>query len=368
MKKMETARFVHGGNIYESAADGGVWLDFSANINPLGISERVREALLQHIDAVIHYPDPEMRELRAALAAHYRLPAGGFLCGNGAAELFYLYFFVKRPKRVLLPVPSFSEYERSARAAGADVHFFYLEEKDAFRPDLMKILQEVSRIGADCVVLGNPNNPTGTLLRRQELMALARGLKNVDCQLLIDESFLDFRRDEADFTLRQDAAAQENILLVRSLTKFFAIPGLRLGFALGPKQLLHEMEQAKDVWNVNLLAQAAGAAMLSDQMYQKQTRAFIAAEKENLARRLKAIGHLRVYPPSVNFLFVRLEWTQHTDELLDFLRQKHILIRDCRHYPGLGRGFLRLAVRTRAENDRLLAAWQSYALLQGHEK
>lgn len=361
MNSMDAERFVHGGNIYEPAADGEAWLDFSANINPLGMSARAREALLRHIDDVIHYPDPQMRELRAALAAHYHLPAECFLCGNGAAELFYLYFFVKRPKRVLLPVPSFSEYERAARAAGAEVHFFCLEEKSGFQPDLTKILQEVGRIGADCVVLGNPNNPTGTLLFRDDLMTFARDLRTFSCQLLIDESFLDFRRDETEFTLRREAAELENILLVRSLTKFFAIPGLRLGFALGPEDLLNQMEQAKDVWNVNLLAQAAGAAMLSDVTYQKKTREFAAAEKDYLAGGLRALGKIKVYPPSVNFLLVRLKRPQHTDELLDFLRQRHILVRDCRHYPGLETGFLRLAVRTRDENDRLLAAWQSYA-------
>ena len=307
--------------------------------------DTMRAALSQ----ACYYPDRAMRAARAGLALYLGVDENCVLPTAGGAAAIDLTLGVRRGA-VHVQQPTFGEYAERAKAHGRRV-----ASNQAIQAD-------------DTVVVCNPNNPTGTLLRRQELMALARGLKNVDCQLLIDESFLDFRRDEADFTLRQDAATQENILLVRSLTKFFAIPGLRLGFALGPKQLLHEMEQAKDVWNVNLLAQAAGAAMLSDQMYQKQTRAFIAAEKENLARRLKAIGHLRVYPPSVNFLFVRLEWTQHTDELLDFLRQKHILIRDCRHYPGLGRGFLRLAVRTRAENDRLLAAWHSYALLQGHEK
>ena len=363
---MDEARFVHGGNIYEAAADGEPWLDFSANINPLGLSPRAREVMLQHLDEVIHYPDPEMRDLRAALAAHYRLPAEAFLCGNGAAELFYLYFFVARPKSVLLPVPSFSEYERAARAAGAEVHYFYLEEKENFQPDLTKILQEARRTKAECVVLGNPNNPTGNLLLKKDLLALARKLAKFDCQLLIDESFLDFCLDESRYTLRREAAKHQNILLVRSLTKFFAIPGLRLGFALGNEELLLKMEQAKDVWDVNLLAQAAGAAALHDRKYQKKTKEFIAEEKNYLAGSLWASGQVKVYMPSVNFLFVRLKWARYTDELLDFFRQNHILIRDCRHYPGLERGFLRLAVRTREENDRLFSVWQSFFAAKGN--
>lgn len=357
---MEAARFVHGGNIYETAADGEPWLDFSANINPLGLSARARAALQEHLDDVIHYPDPAMRQLRASLASHYRLPAEGFLCGNGAAELFYLYFFVARPKNVLIPVPSFSEYERAARAAGADIHYFYLEEKDNFQPDLTKILHAAARTGAECVVLGNPNNPTGNLLFRKDLLHFVRGLAKFDCQLLIDESFLDFRTDESLYTLRREIAKHKNILLVRSLTKFFAIPGLRLGFALGPEELLAKMEQAKDVWNVNLLAQAAGAAVLRDRKYQKTTRELVDKERPYLTGSLWASGTVKVYMPSVNFLLVRLKWERFAEGLLDFLRQKHILIRDCRHYPGLEKGFFRLAVRTHEENDRLLAAWQAY--------
>ncbi|MCI7185140.1 MAG: aminotransferase class I/II-fold pyridoxal phosphate-dependent enzyme, partial [Mitsuokella jalaludinii] len=132
----EELRFVHGGNVYEPTADGEPWLDFSANINPLGLSPRVKEALAAHLDGVIHYPDPAMRELRTALSAYYGRAPGDFILGNGAAELFYLYAFVTRPKRVLLPVPAFSEYERAAHAAGAAVSYSPLEEREDFEPDL----------------------------------------------------------------------------------------------------------------------------------------------------------------------------------------------------------------------------------------
>ena len=163
----EELRFVHGGNVYEPTADGEPWLDFSANINPLGLSPRVKEALAAHLDGVIHYPDPAMRELRTALAAFYDRAPGDFILGNGAAELFYLYAFVTRPKRVLLPVPAFSEYERAAHAAGAAVSYSPLEEREGFEPDLIFLAEEARRVEADCIVFGNPNNPTGTLVERE---------------------------------------------------------------------------------------------------------------------------------------------------------------------------------------------------------
>lgn len=350
--------FTHGGNIYEPTADGEPWLDFSANINPLGLAPRVREAIAAHIGDVIHYPDPAMRRLRAALAEHYGQPGEAFILGNGAAELFYLYASVTRPRRVLLPVPAFSEYERAAHAAGAAVSYSELKEHDGFAPDLLFLAEEVQRVRVDCVVLGNPNNPTGTIIEREAVVDFAQKLLPLGTQVVVDESFLDFREDEARFTVRQERL--ENLFLVRSLTKFFAIPGLRLGFGIGRPALLRRMEAAKDVWNVNVLAQAAGAAALSDTAYQQETRAFIAAEKERLAAALVSLHGVTVFPPSVNFLFVKLTPGERAERLVTHLRARHILVRDCQYYPGLAPGFLRLAVRTREENEALLAAWREF--------
>lgn len=353
----EDPRFVHGGNVYEPTADGEPWLDFSANINPLGLSPRVKEAILAHIDAAIHYPDPRARELRASLAAHYDRAPGDFILGNGAAELFYLYTFVTRPKRVLLPVPAFSEYERAAHAAGAAVSYSPLEERAGFEPDLIFLAEEAQRVRADCIVLGNPNNPTGTLVEREAIADLAKKLLPSGTRLVVDESFLDFREDEARFTVRQERLP--NLFLVRSLTKFFAVPGLRLGFGIGSPALLQAMEAAKDVWNVNVLAQAAGVAALADTAYQQESRALVKEEKERLSAALAALHDVKVFPPSVNFILVKLP-AKRAERLVKYLRAHHILVRDCQHYPGLTRGFLRLAVRTRAENEALLAAWRSF--------
>ena len=245
---IKNKRFVHGGNVYEPSAagsDGGKWLDFSANINPLGLSASVKDAIAAHVGGLVHYPDPEARELRAALAGAYETPEDTFVLGNGAAELFYLFFEVERPKRVLLPVPSFSEYERAALASGADVEYFLLREKSGFAIDCDALLDDVRETKTEAVVLGNPNNPTGTLLSREELVRLSERLIALGCSLVVDESFLDFRRDEAAHTIRREAGRLPHCLLVRSLTKFYAMPGLRLGFgvcmpALATKLDAHE--------------------------------------------------------------------------------------------------------------------------------
>ena len=301
---IKNKRFVHGGNVYEPPAagsDGGKWLDFSANINPLGLSASVKDAIAAHIGGLVHYPDPEARELRAALAGAYETPEDTFVLGNGAAELFYLFFEVERPKRVLLPVPSFSEYERAALASGADVEYFLLREKSGFAIDCDALLDDVRETKTEAVVLGNPNNPTGTLLSREELVRLSERLIALGCSLVVDESFLDFRRDEAAHTIRREAGRLPHCLLVRSLTKFYAMPGLRLGFGVCMPALATKLDAHKDVWNVNLLAQAAGVAALKDHDYQEKSRAFLAETAPKFAKAVAALPNVAtVLPPSAN--------------------------------------------------------------------
>ena len=336
---------------------GGYWRyprirDFCYLVNPYFPNKRLMSELKANFERLVREYPSGMR-VNSLLAAKYFGISQEYICiGNGAAELFYLYAFVTRPKRVLLPVPAFSEYERAAHAAGAAVSYSPLEEREGFEPDLIFLAEEARRVEADCIVFGNPNNPTGTLVER------ARERLPLGTQLVVDESFLDFREDEARFTVRQERL--ENLFLVRSLTKFFAIPGLRLGFAIGSPALLARMEAAKDVWNVNVLAQAAGVAALADTAYQVKSRAFIAGEKARLAQALAALHGVTVFPPSVNFILVKLAPAERAERLVKYLRARHILVRDCQHYPGLAPGFLRLAVRTRAENEALLAAWRDF--------
>lgn len=356
---MTAKRFVHGGNVYEPPAGGGAWLDFSANINPLGLPHTALAAIESHIADVVHYPDPEARELRAALAAHYETPEDTLILGNGAAELFYLFFETYRPKRVLLPVPSFSEYERAALASGADVEYYLLKEKSGFAVDVEALLAEAERTQAEAVVLGNPNNPTGTLIPTDALVHLSERLTAIGCALVVDESFLDFRTDEQRFTLRKHAGKLPHLLLVRSLTKFFAMPGLRLGFGIALPALVRKLDAHKDVWNVNVLAQAAGVAVLSDRDYQETTRRYLLEAAPAFAKTVATLpGALRVLPPCVNFVFVRLKSADDASRIITGLKKRGILVRDCANFPGLEPGCLRLAVRRLEDNQRLFQAWR----------
>ena len=210
-------RFEHGGNIY-IPIDGGKWLDFSANINPLGLSDSVRAAIAAEIDTVVHYPDPQGRRLKEALSSYYAVPEAELLLGNGAAELFYVYMHCVRPKRVLISVPSFNEYERAALAARADVIYCYMKCEDGFAMPVDELRRQAG--DADCILLGNPNNPTGTLTPTSDIESLVWTARKAGTDVVVDESFLDFRSDSEQYAARSLVKQYDNLFVVQSLTKY----------------------------------------------------------------------------------------------------------------------------------------------------
>ena len=349
-------RFVHGGNVYREGAPEGGWRDFSANINPLGLAPSVRAAVADSIDDIIHYPDPSGKELKEALSDFYGVPAEYFVLGNGAAELFYVLFHTEHPKKVLLPIPSFSEYERAALAAGAEVVYHTLKEEEDFA--LSADLAELD--GIDCILIGNPNNPTGNMIKGAELEKLIKKAAGTGTIVAVDESFLDFREDENEYSVRTLTAKYDNLVILRSLTKFYALPGLRLGFAITNPNRVEKMDMGKDPWNVNLLAQKAGIAALKDTEYQNKSRKLVAEECARFAKELRTISGFKVFEPTVNFILIHLgeEW-ENSAAFCARMRKKGFLLRDCSNYPGLDNMFVRVAVKTREENEEFMAALRS---------
>lgn len=350
-------KFLHGGNIYEEPSPHGRWLDFSANINPLGMPDSVKEAIREHLEEAVHYPEPDAPRLKHAIAEHYGVPVEQVILGNGASELFYLFFYTMRPKHVLIPVPSFSEYERSAQAAGAEPILFSLQSEQEFSLDWEKLKQEI--VKADCLILGNPNNPTGRLIQRNRMEELAQLCETCGCWLMVDESFLDFREDMGTYTMRHLVEQYPRLLVVQSMTKFYAIPGLRLGFGVADAKLRRRMEQGKDVWNVNLLAQYAGLAALSDLGHAKRSRRWLLEEQAFLAGAMREFSAVEIFEPTVNFLLVKCRDALLAQKVLKGMKARGILLRDCGNYPGLESGeYLRMAIRSHEENLRLVQAWK----------
>ena len=348
--------YEHGGNVYdEDAPDGERWLDFSANICPSGIPESVLDAIEQHIPDLENYPDPNARKLKKAIALEYDIPEAEIVPGNGATELLYLFFHVVRPASVLLVAPSFSEYERAARACGADIEYYGLDAEEGFKIDFKDLAEDME--DEACLVLGNPNNPTGNIYTAEELHPLIDIAEERGTWLLIDESFLDFREDASLYTVKDMVAEHSHLIVIQSLTKFYAIPGLRLVFAVMPTALADEMCFGKDPWNVNLLAQVAGAAALADKEYQTSSKELIAREGAFLYRELSSIDNIRVMVPTVNFILIDLHDTDMPAEsFANAMKSYGILVRDCSNFPGLDRWHIRVAVKRRTDNLKLIAA------------
>lgn len=354
MNSADIPAFSHGGNIYAEKSPRGSWLDYSANINPLGLPESVKKTILEHVDGLVHYPDPEGRNLKQAISAHYGVKEKQVILGNGAAELFYVYFHSRRPKRVLLPVPSFSEYEKSARCCGAEIQYFYLQEAENFQLDIEGLGKALG--DCDTLILGNPNNPTGQLISKDDLVKLVEKAADCNVDIIVDESFLDFRQDRDKYSLVQLAGEYGNLLVISSLTKMFAIPGLRLGYGICHSQRVKVMEYHKDTWNVNLLAQKAGAAALADKEYIEKTRNNTKKNISDMYNLLGEIKDIKVFEPAVNFILVKLEQSQlSSGELQTRMKKYGVLIRDCSNYPGLNDKYIRLAIRD-GESNREVAA------------
>ncbi len=353
LNKDKGKQFCHGGDIYSEESPLGHWLDYSANINPLGMTDSVKNSIMASIDGLVHYPDPKGRELKQAISARYDIPVENIILGNGAAELFYVYFHAIRPGRVLLPVPSFSEYEKAAQCCGAQVDYFFLKEEEDFQVNLSQLAEAMK--GYDAVILGNPNNPTGQLLEAEVLENFIVRAKELGVQILVDESFLDFLADREHYAVDKLVLKYHNLLVITSLTKFFAIPGLRLGFGLASADMVERLEFHKDVWNVNSLAQAAGKAALSDKEFMAKSIYHTADTVAQMTAELKKLKGIKVFTPSVNFVLVDIAKAGLSSrQLVSAMRSRGILIRDCSSYPGLGDNFVRLAIRGREENLQVL--------------
>lgn len=350
--------FGHGGDLVTAAERFGLppgsFLDYSANINPLGMPPRVQETLQMSLPAVLRYPDPGHRAFRKALAARLALPESWLLPTNGAAEAMALAILSLQPKTVGVVYPCFSEYTQLSEQFGAQVLGCYGREEDGYKPDSAELYSLFQR--SDLVFVGSPNNPTGILYEPQELAQMAKWTKETDTWLAVDEAFLDFVEEERQFSLAGQLDRHPRVILMRSMTKMYAIPGLRLGYAIAHPDVISRMSAKQVSWSVNALALLAGELCLEEWEYERRTRALVAEERAYLTAFIRDKLGWKVWPGEANFLLVRSPQEITAEELQRLLGQKGVLIRSCAMYPGLTAHDVRIAVRTREENQRLAAA------------
>lgn len=345
---------IHGGNIWRIAKENGLKpediIDFSASINPLGISPKAEAAIKKAISFLGHYPEPGAETIRGEIASYHNLPQENIIAGNGSAEFIYLLPRIFKPRKAMIVEPAFSEYRNSLNASGCETEDFLCLEQDGFFPGVKRLCSAIKK-GCDMVYLGNPANPTGILLSRKDVLSIAEECRRHTAILIVDEAFMDFAEDES---VKRQAVTMDNIVVIRSMTKFFGMAGLRLGYIIANRGLVKRFEGFKPPWSVNTLAQLAGIESLRDKDHIEKTMRWFKQEKEFLYDSLCAMETVRPRQSAANYFLVEiLQQGVSASMLRDALLKDGIIIRDCASFKGMGGAFFRVAVRKRTENELL---------------
>ena len=343
---------IHGGDVYSARQKMKQEpLDFSANINPMGMRPGAVRAAADALQQCTQYPDPLCRELRAALAAYEGIPAEQIVCGNGAADLIFRIVAATHPRRALLLAPTFAEYEQALRAMDCSIAYFPLQESEGFvLPEafLQQLTPEINLL-----FLCNPNNPTGRTVPPALLREIWKRCEEAGILLVVDECFNEFLEHPEQNTLKGVLKTGTNSVILKAFTKSFAMPGLRLGYGLcGNGDLAERIFSCGQPWGVSIPAQAAGVAALQEQGYLERMRRLIQTERRWLSENLARLG-LCVFPSEANYILFR---TETEIPLRERMEQRGVLIRACGNYRGLDNRYYRIAVRGHGENERLIAA------------
>lgn len=340
---------IHGGDIYNNKVN----MDFSVNINPLGIPHSVKEAMSDALSYADRYPDMACSGLKKAISEYFTqqgcsIQSEDVIPGNGASELFMAIAHAIKPQKAVLPAPGFFGYEHVLRAVGCDIGYFLLDEQSDFSPAArLDALMDMLTDDTDIFFIANPNNPTGYLADSTFMKQIIGHCKQKHIYVVADECFMGFC--EKNYSVLSLLCDYDNLIVVRAFTKLFAIPGVRLGYMLSKNETVRQKVQRNlPEWNVSVLAQMAGEACIMESEYIKETASYVSGQRRLLSDGLKKLG-FKVYKSDADFILFYSKLP-----LYDILLNKGILIRDCSNYVGLSEGYFRVAVKTFNENVRLL--------------
>ncbi len=341
------SEYHHGGEIYDKQVE----LDFSVNVNPLGLADGVKQALIDHLDDLTGYPDQECRALAAALAGKWKIPETQLLFGAGASDIIRMAVQAIAPEAAMVCAPTFSGYAKALQMTGTKVIYHYLKKETDFTldEDFLVSLQEHPE--TEMVFLCQPNNPVGNLIPQELLLQIVTYCRDRHIYLLVDECFLPFVQDGEHRSLLPLIEDNGYLIVMNAFTKLYAMPGLRLGVAACSNGiLLSQMKQLQTEWGVSVPAQIAGVAALKEELYVSRALEIVAQERDYLRQELNHLW-LKVYPGEANFLLV-----ESAQDLYTPLLERGILIRHCDNYINLSKDYYRVAVRTHEENVRLIEA------------
>ncbi|MCK4401843.1 threonine-phosphate decarboxylase [bacterium] len=359
----------HGGNLYQLSKKYNIALgeivDFSANINPLCFPDGVKRILKEDFNKIRMYPDPDCSQLTDVISDKYNIKKTCLIPSNGATELIYLICYLLRPKKAAIIIPAFSEYEKALSNIGCNIKFVRLKEKEGFKLKLQDIRSIIKSV--EVLFICNPNNPTGQKISPNTLYNILHLAKRHNVFVVIDEAFIDLIEEES---LVAKAQRQQNLFVIRSLTKFLGIPGLRLGFGVASARLSAKIKNFQPTWSVNTFAQIAGSYLLADSAYIEKSKKILIKERNFLVSELKSIKSIKVFDSCTNFILFKLMGqaclTPTTNNpvgdgharpvLEDLLISEKIAVRNCSNFRGLDSSFVRVAVKKRDENKLLIKA------------
>ena len=356
----------HGGNIYKIFREKNIdkILDYSSNINPYGLPESLKKEIFEKLFVLERYPDPDYIELREKIAEKNNLNIENIIVGNGATEIIFLFMKILSPKKVLIVSPTFGEYERAIKAStlandSLEINYFELKEAENFVLNIKNLETELEN-NYDLLILCNPNNPTGQFLKLKKLEEILKICEQKNTKLFVDEAFVEFVEDWENESIINSKENKENLFVIRAFTKFFAIPGLRLGYGICfNNNLLKKMLEKKEPWSVNNIADLAGKTVLDDENYIQKTKEWIKDQKKYMYENLNKIEGLRAYKTEVNFILLKIE-----DNLLEKgldvknlrkkMLEKGILIRDASNFIYLNKHYFRLAIKDKLNNEKVI--------------
>ena len=328
---------------------------FGANVNPLGLSSSVKHTLAEHLDVISSYPDRNYTSLKRQISSYCHVSPQNIVVGNGCTELISLFIQLLKPKKALLPIPSYSEYEREISLAGGAVEYFPLPQENNFvfsLTSLYKVLED----NIDLLILCNPNNPTSTALQTDELKQILSFCRERNIFVMIDETYVEFVEDITSITAMPLTDLFDNLIVLRGVSKFFAAPGLRFGYGVtGNTNLLTKLDNIKNQWSLNSVGAYAGELLLSDENYIQETRSLISSERKRMYERLRTLPFIQVYEPLANFILLKICKDNLTSyDVFAHAIQKGLMIRDCSTFSGLNGEFIRFCMMKPKDNDRLL--------------
>ena len=328
-------------------------LDFSSNVSPLGCPKSVKNHLKAHIAKIEDYPDFNSDLLLSSLQNHTKFAKSNIVVGNGAIELIYNFCsaFITKNSKVLIAVPTFQEYESASLLNNASLSFF---KSMNLSRDVDLFISKIPKKGF--VFVCNPNNPTGSILSRKQMSRIVQAAKKLSTIVFADECFIEMV-PKSNESVINDVKKFDNLFVLRSLTKSFALPGLRIGYAISSKKIISVMKKIQIPWSVNSLAQDAGIVALSNKNYLTRSKKLIQQESIFLQNKINKLNGFYCYDSATTFLLVKTK--THSTQLQDKLLKKKILIRDCKDFRGLDSNFIRIAIKSHSENQKLVNALES---------